>query len=115
MDGNDTDDAPDGRAVHDVRGESFPPLTVLGTRNRVEEGVNLCNEQNTTDVILTAHTKKIKRNSPAMFPNPAISISTLDSGEPMAPVSKETCVGSRPAAMPTVWTHSRSISTALAL
>jgi hypothetical protein len=98
-----------------VRGESFPPLAVLGTRNRVEEGVNLCNEQNTTDVTLTAHTTEIKRNSPAMFPNPAISISTLDSGEPMAPVSKETCVGSRPAATPTVWTHSRSISTALAL
>ena len=115
MDGNDADDAPDGRAVQDVRGESFPPLAVLGTRNRVEEGVNLCNEQNTTDVTLTAHTTEIKRNSPAMFPNPAISISTLDSGEPMAPVSKETCVGSRPAAMPTVWTHSRSISTALAL
>ena len=115
MDGNDTDDAPDGRAVHDVRGESFPPLAVLGTRNRVEEGVNLCNEQNTTDVTLTAHTTEIKKNSPAMFPNPAISISTLDSGEPMAPVSKETCVGSRPAAIPTVWTHSRSISTALAL
>ena len=114
MDGNDTDDAPDGRAVHDVRGESFPPLTMLGTRNRVEKGVNLC-EQNTTDVTRIAHTTKIKRNSPAMFPNPAISISTLDSGEPMAPVSKETCVGSRPAAMPTVWTHSRSISTALAL
>ena len=115
MDGNDADDAPDGRAVHDVRGESFPPLTVLGTRNRVEEGVNLCNEQNTTDVTRIARTTKIKRNSPAMFPNPAISISTLDSGEPMAPVSKETCVGSRPAAIPTVWTHSRSISTALAL
>ena len=115
MDGNDTDDAPDGRAVHDVRRESFPPLTVLGTRNRVEEGVNLCNEQNTTDVTRIARTTKIKRNSPAMFPNPAISISTLDSGEPMAPVSKETCVGSRPAAIPTVWTHSRSISTALAL
>jgi hypothetical protein len=98
-----------------VRGESFPPLTVLGTRNRVEEGVNLCNEQNTTDVTRIARTTKIKRNSPAMFPNPAISISTLDSGEPMAPVSKETCVGSRPAATPTVWTHSRSISTALAL
>lgn len=114
MDGNDTDDAPDGRAVHDVRGESFPPLTMLGTRNRVEEGVNLC-EQNTTDVTRIAHTTKIKRNSPAMFPNPAISISTLDSGEPMAPVSKETCVGSRPAVTPTVWTHSRSISTALAL
>ena len=62
MDGNDADDAPDGRAVHDVRGESFPPLTVLGTRNRVEEGVNLCNEQNTTDVTLIAHTTKIKRN-----------------------------------------------------
>ena len=114
MDGNDTDDAPDGRAVHDVRGESFPPPTMLGTRNRVEKGVNLC-EQNTTDVTRIAHTTKIKRNSPAMFPNPAISISTLDSGEPMAPVSKETCVGSRPAATPTVWTHSRSISTALAL
>ena len=114
MDGNDTDDAPYGRAVHDVRGESFPPLTMLGTRNRVEEGVNLC-EQNTTDVTRIAHTTKIKRNSPAMFPNPAISISTLDSGEPMAPVSKETCVGSRPAVTPTVWTHSRSISTALAL
>jgi hypothetical protein len=98
-----------------VRGESFPPLAVLGTRNRVEEGVNLCNEQNTTDVTRIARTTKIKRNSPAMFPNPAISISTLDSGEPMAPVSKETCVGSRPAATPTVWTHSRSISTALAL
>jgi len=114
VDGNDADDAPDGRAVHDVRGESFPPLAVLGTRNRVEKGVNLC-EQNTTDVTRIAHTTKIKRNSPAMFPNPAISISTLDSGEPMAPVSKETCVGSRPAATPTVWTHSRSISTALAL
>jgi len=114
VDGNDADDAPDGRAVHDVRGESFPPLTVLGTRNRVEKGVNLC-EQNTTDVTLIARTTKIKRNVPAMFPNPAISISTLDSGEPMAPVSKETCVGSRPAAIPTVWTHSRSISTALAL
>ncbi|ACO70214.1 predicted protein [Micromonas commoda] len=51
----------------------------------------------------------------ATFAKPRISIWMLDSGTPTAPVTRETSAGSRPAATPTVWTHSPSISSALAL